>query len=325
MTPINRRAFTRTLSALAAIPLLGRGIGQARAEVKGLELLAPSSPGSGYDQLARAMQAVLLEEKLASGIQVQNVPGGGGTVGLAQFITSRKRGPALIVVGFALVGGVLTTKSPVTLDALVPIGRLMGETNILVVPAGSDIAAMADLVAGLKANPARVTWAGGSIGGIDHVTTGPIAKTVGVDPKKVNYVVHAGGGEVMASVLGGHATVGVSGVDEFRGQIQAGKLRALAVSGDQRVPGLDVPTLKEAGVALAVTNWRGVLAHPSTGDADKKDLADMIAAMVKSAAWKTALEKRGWTDNHLPPQEFGAFLKDEKARIEGALKDVGLV
>jgi putative tricarboxylic transport membrane protein len=230
-----------------------------------------------------------------------------------------------MVVGFALVGGVLTTKSAVTLDAIAPVARLMGEADVIVVPQNSDIKTMSDLVAKLKANPGGVSWAGGSIGGFDHVLVGTIAKAAGVDPTKANYVVHAGGGEVMASTLGGHATVGVSGVEEFRNQIQAGQLRALAVSGDARVAGLDVPTLKEAGLDVAMTNWRGLMIHPDTRDADKKAVNDMVAAMVRTPAWKAALEKRGWADAYLPPAEFGAFLKAETARVEAALKDVGLV
>lgn len=247
MTILDRRQFG--FLTAAAISTLTIGAPPLLAdEVKGLELLAPSAPGSGYDQLARSMQAVLQEKKLASGIQVQNVAGGGGTVGLSQFITSRKRAPSILVFGFALVGGIITTKSAVNLDQVVPLARLMGEANVIVVPESSDIKTLADLVAKLKANPQAVSWAGGSIGGIDHVTVGLIAKAVGVDPTKVNYVVHAGGGEVLASTLGGHATVGISGFEEFRSQIEAGKLRALAISSGERMPGVNVPTLKEGGV-----------------------------------------------------------------------------
>ena len=238
------------------------GTTPAWAEIKGLELIAPSSPGSGYDQLARAIQSVLIQEKLATGIEVKNIAGGGGTVGLAQYITTKKRGASAMIFGFALVGGILTTKSPVSLNSLVPLARLMAEPDVIVVRKNSDIQTMADLVAKLKANPAEVRWAGGSIGGIDHVLVGLIAKAVGVDPAKVNFIVHAGGGEVMASVLGGHTTVALSGYEEFRSQIDAGLLRLIAISSEQRTPGIDAPTLKESGVAVALMNWRGLMGHP---------------------------------------------------------------
>ncbi|MBS7543301.1 Bug family tripartite tricarboxylate transporter substrate binding protein [Ancylobacter oerskovii] len=323
MTLINRRQFS--VLAAGAVATLTAGASPLLAnEVKGLEFLAPSAPGSGYDQLARTMQAVLQEKHLASGVQVQNVAGGGGTVGLSQFITSRKRAPSILVFGFALMGGIITTKSAVTLDQVVPLARLMGEANVIVVPATSDIKTLADLVAKLKANPQAVSWAGGSIGGIDHVMVGLIAKAVGVDPTKVNYVVHAGGGEVLASTLGGHATVGISGFEEFRSQIEAGKLRALAISSGERMPGVDVPTLKEGGVDLAIMNWRGLAVHASTPEEERKALAGMIAAMVKTEEWKAALKKRGWLDTYLPPAEFAAFLKQEQVRVATALKDVGL-
>lgn len=324
MTTIDRRQFS-LLTAAAFTTLAAGALPVSAAEVKGLELLAPSAPGSGYDQLARTIQAVLHERKLASGVQVQNVAGGGGTVGLSQFVTSRKRAPSILVFGFALVGGIITTKSAVTLDQVVPLARLMGEANIIVVPASSDIKTMADLVARLKANPQAVSWAGGSIGGIDHVMVGLIAKAVGVDPTKVNYVVHAGGGEVLASTLGGHATVGISGFEEFRSQIEAGKLRALAISSESRMPGVDIPTLKEGGVDLAIMNWRGLAVHSSTAEEEKKTLAEMVAAMVASEDWKAALKKRGWLDTYMPPAEFAAFLKEEQVRVANALKDAGVV
>lgn len=323
MTELTRRSFV-TLAASSAI-LSICGLSAAGAQVQGLEILAPSSPGSGYDQLARTIQSVLLEQKLAAGIQVQNVTGGGGTVGLAQFITSRKRGPSMLVIGFALVGGILTTKSTVNLAPLTPVARLMGEPDVIVVPRASDIQTMADLVAKLRASPAEVRWAGGSIGGIDHVLVGLIAKAAGVDPTKVNYIVHAGGSEVMASTLGRHVTAGVSGYAEFKSSVESGALRVLAISSDQRDPAINAPTLKEAGLDVALVNWRGIMGPPNMAEPDRKALVDMVAAMASSPAWKNALAQRGWQDLFLPADEFGEFLKVEQERVATVLKDVGLV
>lgn len=322
--PCRRRPLLRLLAASALAAAVGRAT-PALAEIDGLEIMAPSSPGSGYDQVARAMQTVLQEEKLASGIQVVNVAGGGGTVGLAQFITARKRSPSMLVIGFALVGGVLTTQAPVTLEQTTPLARLVGEQDLIVVPANSDIKSLADLVTKLKADPGAVSWGGGSVGGFDHVLVGLIAKATGVDPAKVNYVVHAGGGEVLASILGGHVTVAVSGYNEFAEQVRAGALRALAVSGAERMPGFDVPTLQEQGVDVALVNWRGVMAPGNARSADLKELSEAVAAMVKTAAWQEALQKRGWLDLYQPADEFGTFLKQQQEQVKATLQEIGLV
>src|SRR5687767_9641932 len=97
-----------TVAALAgALP--------ARAEIQGLEIIAPAGPGGGYDQLARATQEVLEKKQLASGVQVINIPGAGGTIGLAQFVTKSTRNPGLMVAGLGMVGAIHINQSPVSL------------------------------------------------------------------------------------------------------------------------------------------------------------------------------------------------------------------
>ncbi len=320
----DRRTLLATTMASAAT--LALATAPAQAQVEGLEIIAPASPGGGWDQTARAMQAALEKAGLASGVQVQNISGAGGTIGLAQFVTSKRaRGDAILVSGLIMVGAILTNEAPVTLDDVTPLARLTGEYEMIAVTADSPIKSMADLVAKLKADPGSVSWGGGSAGGTDQILVGLIAKAVGVDPTKVNYIAHSGGGEAMASILGGHVTAGVNGVAELMPQIEAGKLRPLAISSEERVPGLDVPTLKEQGVDVALTNWRGVMAPPQIKDADKKELGEMIAGMVKSEAWQETLKARGWIDLYQPEEEFAAFLQEDQAQVEGILKEIGLV
>ena len=211
-------------------------------------IMAPAAPGGGWDQTARTMQAVLQGEGISENVQVQNVPGAGGTIGLAQFVNQAAGNPEqLIVGGYVMVGAILTNNSPVDLTMVTPIARLTGESVAIVAPADGPIQTMDDLVAALKADPGAVSWAGGSAGGADHITAGLIAKAVGVDPTKVNYIAFSGGGEALAAILGGQVTVGVSGYGEFAWQIEAGELKLLAVSGENRLEGVDAPTLKEAG------------------------------------------------------------------------------
>ena len=323
MHSINRRSMLVASASIATLAVMSP---PGQAQVRRLEIVAPASPGGGWDQTARAMQGALDKAGLASGIQVKNVPGAGGTIGLAQFVTSNKGSEnSLLVSGLIMVGAILTNKSQFTLDDVTPLARLTGEYEMIAVTTNSEIATMEDLVAKIKADPGAVSWGGGSAGGTDQILVGLVAKGVGVDPTKVKYIAHSGGGESMSSILGGHVTVGVNSASEFMPQIEAGKLRALSVSSEERIPGLDVPTLKEGGIDVTLINWRGVMAAPGIEDADKAALSEMIAEMVKSDAWREELETRGWIDLYQPEEEFKAFLQEDTATVEGILRDIGLV
>ncbi len=112
-----------------------------------------------------------------------------------------------------------------------------------------------------------MSWAGGSAGGAEQILAGLVAQELEQDPADVNYIAHAGGGEAIATLLSGSATAGISGVSEFLPQIESGALRAIAVSGTERVESLpDTPTLQESGIDVELTNWRGVVAPPGITD-----------------------------------------------------------
>ncbi len=298
----------------------------AAAQIQGLEILVPAAPGGGWDQTGRAMQNALQEEDLASGIQVVNIPGAGGTIGLAQFVSGKAgQGDALMTGGLVMLGAILTNQAPVTLEQVTPIARLTGEYEVIVVPASSELQTLDDLVAKFKEDPQSVSWGGGSAGGTDHMLVGLIAKAAGVEPSGINYVPFAGGGEALASILGGHVSAGVSGYQEFAGQIETGDLRALAISSAERLEGVDIPTLKEQGVDVDLTNWRAVFAPPDISDEDKQKLADAVGQMVESETWQNTLKERAWLDLYLPPDEFAEFLEQDRQQVETVLKDIGLV
>ncbi|MET3926615.1 tripartite tricarboxylate transporter substrate binding protein [Devosia sp. 2618] len=289
-------------------------------------IMAPAAPGGGWDQTARSMQEALQADGISGNVQVTNVPGAGGTIGLAQFVNQEEGNPnALIVGGYVMVGAILTNASPVTLEQVTPIARLTGESVVIVVPAASELKTLDDLITKLKADAGSVSWAGGSAGGADHITAGLIAKTVGVDPTTVNYIAYSGGGEALAALLGGQVTVGISGYSEFSSQIAAGELRLLAVSSDERIPGVDAPTLREAGVDMALQNWRMVAAAPGITAEQKAAISADIEKMVNSDAWKATLETKGWVNTYLAGDAFDAQLAADTAATETILKDIGLV
>ncbi|MBL8584600.1 MAG: tripartite tricarboxylate transporter substrate binding protein [Rhizobiaceae bacterium] len=290
------------------------------------KIMAPAAPGGGWDQTARSLQAALQDEKISDSVQVTNVPGAGGTIGLAQFVNQSNGDPSqLIVGGYVMVGAILTNNSPVTLDQVTPIARLTGEYEAIVVPASSEIKDMAGLVEKLKADPGSVSWAGGSAGGTDHITAGLIAKAAGVDPTKVNYIAFSGGGEALAAILGNQVTVGISGYGEFAEQVKAGTLRLIGISSDERVEGIDAPTFKDGGVDVSIQNWRMVAAAPGISDEQKAAILADVDKLVQSASWQKVLADKGWANTYLAGDAFAEQLKKDNAATAAILKDIGLV
>jgi putative tricarboxylic transport membrane protein len=310
---------------LAAAALAASFAAPAFAQME-LKVIAPAAPGGGWDQTARSMQQALVQAGAAKSVQVINVAGAGGTVGLAQFVTGAKGdGNQLMVNGFVMVGAILLNKSPVTLEQVTPIARLTEETQVIVVPANSPIKNAKDLAAAVKQDIAKVTFAGGSAGGVDHIMAALFAGAAGADASKVNYVPFSGGGESLAAIRGGKVTAGISGYGEYEGQIKAGKLRAIGISAPKRIPGNDAPTFKEQGVDLVITNWRSVVAPPGITPEQKKALSDAVEKMAKSPAWADILKQKGWDDAYMSGPDFEKFLKDEQKRVGDVLKTVGLV
>ena len=197
-----------------------------------IEIMAPAAPGGGWDTTAREMQRVLQEEGIAPTVEVYNVEGAGGTVGIAQLVNDEAGNDHhLMMMGLVMIGAIATNASPVTLEQTTPISSLTAEFEVIVVPADSEYQTLDDLIAAFKADPTAISWGGGSAGGTDHILVGLIAQAAGVDPTQINYVPFSGGGEALAAILGGQVSAGVSGVGEWIDQIESGELRALAVSG----------------------------------------------------------------------------------------------
>ena len=193
-------------------------------------------------------------------------------------------------------------------------------------PANSPFKTMAEVVAQLKKDPGSVKWGGGSRGATEHIAAAMIAREVGVDPAKINYVAFRGGGEATAAILGGNVTIGGSGYSEFAEYINAGKMRAIGVTSPKRLKDLpNVPTLKEQGINVEIGNWRGVYGAPGINAEQRKALIAMVDKAVKSKAWAEALEKNGWTPAWLAGEEFGNFVDSEFASLRATMVKSGMV
>jgi len=288
-----------------------------------LDILAPADPGGGWDSTARAMQ-VVLDPVIEGAVEVSNIPGAGGTIGLAEFAGRTGSGTDLMVMGSVMVGAIITNESAVTLDSVTPIASLTTEYLGVVVPADSEFETMEDLVAAFVEDPRSISWGGGSAGGTDHQLTALIAAEVGVDPADINYIAHAGGGEALASLLSGAVTTGVSGISEFREQVDAGELRFLAVTSEEPIEGVDAPTLMESGVNVMLSNWRGVVAPADLSDEDRASLLATVDTMVGSPEWTDELERNGWDDFYQSGDAFAEFLAEQIETTTVVLGEIGL-
>lgn len=308
--------------ALAAGAVLTPIAAHAFDQVK---IMIPAGPGGGFDQAGRSLGVALQAAGAVKSLQYENKGGAGGTIGLAQFINSERANPnALAIAGMVTVGAVHLNKSPVTLANVTPIARLLAEAEVIAVPANSKFQSIQDLMAALKANPGSVAFSGGSAGGTDHIVAGLLAREAGSDPAKVNYIAYTSGAEAMTALMGGHVAAGISGVAEFLPQIRAGRLRALAVTSPQRLPDVNVPTLKEQGINLEVMNWRGVFAAPGITDAQRDALVKAVDAAVKTPQWKAALDKLEWVEYYLPVPAFRTFVDEEDKRISAIVGSLAI-
>lgn len=290
-----------------------------------LEVIAPAAPGSGWDQTARAVQASLQTEGLAKSVEVTNVAGASGTVALAQVAPKQGAKDLLMASGLAMMSGIISNGTPVSLDDLTPIARLIGENEVIVVPADSPYQSIDDLFAAIKKDPKSVPIAGGSAGSADHLFIGLLAQHYGVKPADVNYVPYSGGGEASTALLGNVVQAGIAGYSEFAAQIDSGDFRGLLISSETNTTDLEfAATAGDIDKSLVFANWRSIMAPGGISDELKAQYLEAFDQLHASDSWKQAMQTNGWEDLYLSGDEFGDWLTTENTRVESVLVDLGL-
>ena len=288
-------------------------------------MMVPNSPGGGYDLTARTAVKIMEDEDITGRVEVFNVIGAGGTVAMARLMNERGNDDLMMMMGLGVVGAGYTNGAEDRVTDATPLAKMVEEQEGILVPADSPYQTVGDLVAAWKADPSSVTIGGGSSpGGPDHLFPMQTAQAVGVDPTTVNYVSYDGGGDLLTALLGKKIDAGTSGLGEFVDQIEAGQLRVLAVSGAERLPDVDAPTLTEAGIDLQFTNWRGILAPPDISEEARDRDGRGADQMHDTDAWKEALVKNGWTDAFVTGPEYEQFLVEQDQRVASTLTQLGL-
>jgi putative tricarboxylic transport membrane protein len=336
MHALSRPAFRRTLALTAGLAMVGAlsacgesasGGDAADFPSETVEIMVPAAAGGGWDSTARTMQKVVEEEDVTKEpVEVFNVEGGGGATGLAQLQKDEGNPHQLMMTGLVMIGALQQANSPVSLDNTTPISILTTEAEAFVVPKDSKFQTINDVVEAYQADPAAVTFGGGSAGGSDQLVVGELLKAAGADVSKLKYVGYSGGGEATAGILSGDVAVGVSGVSEFEGQIKSGDMRLLAVSTakPQDVAGESAPTLTEAGYDVDFSNWRAIVAAPGLSDEQAEAVTGLVDKMHDTAAWKTALKQNGWADLYKTGDEAKQFIDDETKRVDALYEELGL-
>lgn len=290
-----------------------------------LRIMVPNAPGSGYDITARVLAGALGAAGIRRGVEVFNLPGGGGVAGLRRLSYERGNGRLTMLMGLGVVGAQIAADAVVTLRDTTAVARLVQEPAVLVVRRDSPYGSLDALISAWRADPGGVPVGGGSsIGGPDHLATMLFAEAAGLAPARVAYQQHDGGGDLLAAVLGREVAFAMSGLSEYADQIQSGQLRALAVTSERPVPQVPAPTVRSAGFDIVFNNWRGLVAPPGLTAADDDALRSMLERLGRSAPWATARDRFGWTDAYLAGEEFARFMADENARVAGVLRRLGL-
>lgn len=330
MTASRRRRLVAVALGIALTALSATGCGVTRGDPsKDLTMLIPNSPGGGYDQTGRAAVAVMESEDITGGtFEVTNIMGAGGSVALTRLMNAEGKNDVMMTVGLGIVGSSYSFGLDHRLKDATPLAQLIEDQEGVLVPADSPYRTIEDLIADWKKRPGSIAVGGGSsVGGPDHLFPMQLASTVGIDPRDVRYVPYDGGGPLTSALLGHKIAVGFSGLGEFEGQIEAGELRVLAVSGEERMTGFakDFPTLTESGIDLVFTNWRGVMAPPGISDERRQELIGFLEEMHASPEWQQALEDNKWIDAFVTGDEFATFLEEQDERVATTLEELGLL
>jgi putative tricarboxylic transport membrane protein len=283
-------------------------------------------PGGGYDVTARTAVSIADRSGLPGDrIAVFNLAGDQGMVGLSRLLDESGNGRLAMMMGLGVIGATIATGSGHRVTDGTPIARLLEEPEAVLVPADSPFADLAALIEAWRTDPAGLAIGGGSaVGGPDHLMTMQLAQAVGLAPRAVDYGTFDGGGALLPALLDGRIDVAMSSLVEYTEQIRSGRLRVLAVSGSQRVPWLDAPTLGESGVDLVFTNWRGVIAPPDISAADRAALVELFQDLEQTPEWQSALAQHSWTSAFLAGDGFGEFLRAEDLRVRDTLAALGL-
>ncbi|HMM19750.1 MAG TPA: tripartite tricarboxylate transporter substrate binding protein [Selenomonadales bacterium] len=305
--------------------------GESKAPTKPITIIAPNGAGSGWDLTARSVAQVLTEKKFVTvPMPVENRAGGGGVVALSHMVENLKGNDQnLIVYSPPLLLVNLNGQTKYSYKDLTPIARLFSDYELFGVYKDSKFHSLDEVMDALKKDPKSVKIGGASApGSMDHLAFMMAASKKGVNIKEVPYISFQSGGELTAALLGGSIDVISTSVGDTLGQLEAGNVRALAVTSPERLKDprvANVPTLKEVGIDETFEVWRGIFGPPNMPEGTKKYLTEAIEKMAKSDEWLAICKKYSWVPTYQPGDQFGKYLDDQNKLMGDLLRGMNLI
>ena len=321
--------FSRNRSTLLAAALVSTlGAGTVQAEVDEIHFLIPGGAGGGWDGTARGVGEALTKSGLVESASYENLSGGGGGKAIAHLIEMADQSHnTLMVNSTPIVIRSLSKVFPQSFRDLTPIAAVVGDYGAFVVPTDSKYKSFTDVVKDYSENPRSVAIAGGSArGSMDHLVAAMAFKAAGGDARKLKYVAYDAGGKAMAGILSGEAHLLSTGFSEALALAEAGEVRILAITGDERsATAPDVPTLKELGYDATFVNWRGFFGAPGLPDAEADEYATTLGKMYETGEWEVVRDRNGWTEIFKPRAEFVAFLENQEEVVGNLMRELGFL
>lgn len=328
---MNRIAVKTVLGAVGTVLALSfttGGAAQSWRPEKNVEIIVGSGAGGSFDITARGMQQIFQDTKLVTeSITVVNKPGGNNAVSWSYMNGHPGDGHYLALVFPTIITNKLMGRNPISIDDVTPISHLYSDYIAFAVKPDSPLKTAKDIVAALRKDPQSLSMGLTAVGTAHQITASRLARAAGADAKKLKFVVFKGAGDAKTAVLGGHIDVVIAAPASFAADLQSGSLHVLFVSSPNRMSGAlaGVPTLKEQGLDIVVSNWRGFVG-PKGLDAPKVAFWEStLEKLSQNADWKKILDKYGWENEYMNSRDFIKFLRSQRDEFTTEFSTLGLM
>lgn len=316
-----RRIWAVIPSLVLALLLLVHAPVAAQAKLDRLVIIVPGSAGGGFDTTAQALARALKSEAFVENVEIRRSPGAGGLIALAQFgAAPTPSDPTIFIGGTTILGAAAQNRSVVSLSDVTAICQLNQISLVVAVRSDSPVKTFPDLVEVMRTQGNRYEWVGGSSGSRTELLLLALARKLNLPRERFSFIAVPGGGaQVTERLLSGRHLAAVAGHEEFVASPVKSKLRMLAVSGERRIPGVDVPTMRETGVDLVFSDWKGVFASRTATPDQLRAIHDIMNRLVASPSWADELRSHGWNAPAANPAEFPAFIVREEQKAQTLL------